>query len=312
MLDIREVVFLLCTAVVVRAQTSAPPSERILEPWGGPASFTGLYIQSIDAFFGAERAYRDRDYFRASEILKKFWSDHPPGTREWVTEQNDEGKLVLSKGPNFGRPVGYYALRMLTECVNWKLRPATGTRSNPVRLTVILVGQSSGVAPRTFDELKNKAGVSVHHTLDPLLAADGSAREILDQSLYLFGDYIGAITEGGLGLEVKVLRLPNLNVPVDAVSITQDVAGTQRTIRIAGLSSDGLNKIWGSVDARALAATDWWFVLYPSHVPEQYPDFAHTDFVTGGMGKGFDGRSPTFIIDDRCWSACHRIWGTAS
>ena len=75
----RRVVLLLCAAAVVQPQTSAPQSERILGPWGGPAGFSKLYVQSIDAFFIAERAYRDGDYPRAAEILKKLWSDHPPG-----------------------------------------------------------------------------------------------------------------------------------------------------------------------------------------------------------------------------------------
>lgn len=121
--------------------------------------------ESIDADFSAERAWRDGAYPRASEILEKFWSA-PPGTREWANEADDEGKLVLSKGLNFGRPVGYYALRMLTECVNWKLRPPTGMRPSPVRLTVIFVGQSSGVEPRTLADLENHTGQPVHHTLD--------------------------------------------------------------------------------------------------------------------------------------------------
>jgi hypothetical protein len=45
--------------------------------------------------------------------------------------------------------------------------------------------------------------------------------------------------------------------------------------------------------------TDWWWVLYPSNVPEKYPDFERTEFITGGMGSGPDGASPCFIIDDR-------------
>lgn len=188
---------------------------------------------------------------------------------------------------------------MLTECVNWKLRPTTGAPSNPVRLTVILVGQSSGVEPRTLDELQNRAGHPMHHTLDPLLADDRSARAILDQSLYLFGEYIGAMTDGGLRLEVKILHLPEIDVPAQAFSSSLDVAGVKRSVRYAHLPGEGVQEIWRSVDDSTMSATDWWFVLYPSHVPEQYPDFAHAEFVSGGMAVGPDGQSPAFVIDDR-------------
>ena len=48
----------------------------------------------------------------------------------------------------------------------------------------------------------------------------------------------------------------------------------------------------------AKSKTDWWWIVYPSHVPERYPDFAAPESVTGGMDVGADRASPAFVIDD--------------
>src|ERR1039458_1894538 len=140
----------LFAVAILLGQAAAPPSESVLRPWGGPAAFSKLYVQSVDTYFTAEKAYRDGDYKLASETLKTFWTAHPAGTREWANEIGDEDQLTLTKGLNFGRPVCYYALRMLTECVEWKLRPSTGVAPYPIRLTVVMVGQSSGIEPASM------------------------------------------------------------------------------------------------------------------------------------------------------------------
>jgi hypothetical protein len=67
----------------------------------------------------------------------------------------------------------------------------------------------------------------------------------------------------------------------------------------ATLADDAWGRIWDAVPDAVIRDTDWWWVLYPSCVPEQHPDFARAEFVTGGMGTGQDGVSPCFIIDDR-------------
>ena len=51
--------FALPAFVLVTCFGQERPSTRILQPWGGPKGFSDHYIQSVDAYFGAERAYRD-------------------------------------------------------------------------------------------------------------------------------------------------------------------------------------------------------------------------------------------------------------
>jgi len=127
----------------------------------------------------------------------------------------------------------------------------------------------------------------VKHELAPELAP-GNFEPILNSSLRLFREYVAAMTDGRLELEPRVHRLPDLCVSV----------GTEaKSPQVAGLLNE--TEIWRALPDSLKDSTDFWWTIYPSHVPEQYPDFAKTEFVTGGMSTGPDGLSPHFIIDDR-------------
>jgi hypothetical protein len=152
---------------------------------------------------------------------------------------------------------------------------------------VVLVGRSNGIEPRSTGELQQGTGLPVQHTLDPALLTDGS--RIVRTSLELFTEYVLAATEGALGVDVNIIHLPELDLEVEA----RISSGR----RFAGLKDPA--GVWPEIAAGEAAATDWWWVIYPSHVPEQYPDFQNAEFVTGGMGTGPDSRSPMFLIDDR-------------
>jgi hypothetical protein len=107
------------------------------------------------------------------------------------------------------------------------------------------------------------------------------------ESTQLFQEYMRAASDGKMAVEINFVSLPQLKVPVS-------VDG-----RFAGLTGSAYQDIWSAVPQTAKAKTDWWWVVYPSHVPEQHPDFKTTEFITGGMGTGPDGVSPCFISDDR-------------
>jgi len=109
------------------------------------------------------------------------------------------------------------------------------------------------------------------------------------ESLHLFREYVVAMTDGGLDVETRILHLPDLDIPVHA----EDVQG-----RFYAGPTD-VSALWYDIDAADIAESDWWWLLYPSHVPEQHPDFARTEFITGGMATGPDGASPCFSIADR-------------
>lgn len=272
-------------------------SERLLAPWNGADHFPPAYRQSLDAFFAAEDAYRASDYTKASTILDALWAKHPAGSREWMLLGNFAQSVARSIRVNFGNPECYYALRMLTECVDWRLRARSvpGRNVHPIQLTVILIGKSVGIQPASLEQIKTHAGREVTHSLEPAVA---SGDEIIHESLFLFTEYIRAITEGGLEVKVKVARFPDLDVPVQVVENTLRVAGADRTTLSANLAPGAMEKIWNAAP-ETRSVTDWWWILYPSHVPEQYPEFARTEFITGGMAVGPDGRSPAFVIDDR-------------
>jgi len=273
---------LIPLGMVAQAQTLAPSLRRLLGPHGLD-QFPPVYVRALEAFLTAEEFYRNGHYQGALEQLEALWGEYPPGSEDWA-----RGPSQVA-GINVGSPPCYYALRMLTDCVQWRLRPGSDQAPRGrATLTVVLVGHSQGIEPQSWEELEQGTGQAVEHVLHPGLSEDHS--RIIHQSLWLFSEYVLAMTEGRLGLQTEVLHLPDLCVPVHAVS---------QPYRVAGLAGGAMDQVWAALPEPVRDSTDWWWVLYPSHVPEQHPDFERTEFITGGMGVGPDGASPCFIIDDR-------------
>ena len=240
--------------------------------------------QALQTLLQAEDLYFAADYAACGARLDAFWKEHPPGTEAWARMPWRETEQF------YGHPPAYYALRMLTDCLEWRLAPKPKRAPKPAtaQLTVLLVGRSAGIEPRTSAELMEGKGAAVEHELERALLEDD--HRIIHQSLALFREHVLAMTEGRLQVEVEIEHLKKLQVPVET-------AGVPR--RFAGLAGDAWAAIWAAVPADTRATTDWWWVLYPSHVPERHTAFARTEFITGGMGSGPDGGSPCFTIDDR-------------
>jgi hypothetical protein len=271
------------------ALSSDTPARSFLASQGF-ASPPALYADALDAFLSAEAAYRRGAYAEAQKTLDALWAAHPPGTDEWAAAYRQAWDIGRSHGINVGCPSCYYALRMLTECVRWRTGPHGKDRPRATAtLGVVLVGKAAGAQPSSVAELERGEGRKVALTIEPQLLA-GEGRVIRD-SLWLFNEYMQAASDGRLAVRTRLISLPDLDVPV-SVSLSNGR-------RFAGLAGGAWGMIWASVPEQARAATDWWWILYPSCIPEQHPDFARAEFITGGMGTGPDGISPCFIIDDR-------------
>jgi hypothetical protein len=137
--------------------------------------------------------------------------------------------------------------------------------------------------------LHEQRGPLVRNTLDPRFqAADG----IIDGCFGLLFEYIRAITDGRLRVETRVVQLPELDVPMRVFDSPGQPA--------AELVPGAMDQIWSAVGEEVKATTDWWEILYPSHRPEQYASFAHTDFSNGGgiSASGPNG-SPVQVGDER-------------
>lgn len=272
------IVLLLCLTPVL--SVAAPPSP--LAPFGVDR-FPPLYAQAVEVFTQAEQQYRHQDFAGALRTLDAFWRDHPPGTREWKEFQKET--VPLHAVADFGAPPAYAALRMLTECAKWRVSAgASKVPRTDLQLTVVLVGQSEGLAPNSQAELQIGAGSPVVHTLDSALQGAGGA-QVLDDSAWLFDEYVLAITEGTVGIKRVVVPLPDLKVPVGI-----HAGGVE-------LSRPTTKAIWAAVPANIARKTDWWHVIYPSHVPTS-PALAGQRFVTGGMRAGPDGTGALCFVSE--------------
>lgn len=263
------------------AITDLDPALAFLAPYG-LQNFPVHYIEALQALLAARKQYWAEEYGAAQATLAALWARHPVGSPRW-------GMLPTRPfGINLGSPPCYYALRMLSDMTQWRVdNPGLPPAPRTARLTVLVVGASHGIEPRNATELAQGTGIPVVHPLDPRVEADGY--RAVHQSLRLFREYTQAMTGGLLGVETHILPLPGVDLPVHAVQS----GGT----RFASLVDH--MQVFAHVSEAEIEATDWWWILYPSHVPEQYPDFQNAEFITGGMGRGPDSRSPFFIIDDR-------------
>jgi hypothetical protein len=265
-----------------------PAAPRPLFSNHPEGTFPQFYQRALTVLLQAEDLYFVGQYQQCSDLLNGVWADYPLSSRAWRDSINPVAEVFL------GTPPAYYALRMLSDCVNWRISTEVSKPSqllesgSPVVLTVVLVGQSDGAQARNWEQLKLGKSPRQHHQLDPQILQQDA--HVLHQSLRLFREYILAMTDGKLSVETRVLPLPEL-----AVEVSTSADG----LRLAGLAPGAMAEIWAAVPLEIQRQTDWWWVIYPSNVPEQYDDFKRTEFITGGMGTGPRAGSPCFIVDDR-------------
>lgn len=249
--------------------------------------FTMHYLSALTSLLAAEDEIRRENYQEAKRLVDEVFRFYPVGSDIWQWANS------VAFNTTVGNPVAYYGLRMLSDIVEFNLSEAgQNVTAHTVNLTVVLPGKSAGYLPLNKIHYNNNTGVWTTNHLDSRLQQ--SNYWIIRQSLFLFQKYVTAITKGRLKVELNFLELPNLVLPV--VIRTSPFTG-------AGIHDNAV--IWEAIDQSVKDNTDWWWVIYPSHVPEDGKNgveanagFDNMAFITGGMGLDAWGK-PAFIIDDR-------------
>ena len=260
--------------------TSQSTLDAFYASYAGKATFTDQYEKALSTMLNAQDDVVGGRYTNAKQKLDGVWAAYPKGDRSWLTA----GASVT--GPMVGAPAAYNALRMLDDVVAHGLVTGPPPVARNLRMTVVLVGCSNGYQPSTMAELAGGTGTLQRRQILPDLTANNN--RILNQSLALFRDYVHAMTGGRDFLDLGVVSLPDV-----CVQISSSYADAQASMRPGDLSA-----VWTSVPTSTRQATDWWWVIYPSQVPDDVPAFATTAIITGGMYLG-DAPGPVFVIDDR-------------
>ncbi len=237
-----------------------------------------LALTAYDVYIYAEDLYRDGDYRESRELLDRLWKKYPAGSNDWNSARIDDSLL------NVGSPICYYSLRMLSEAVDWKLKEKKNPVKNPktIQFTVILAGKSEGIQPQNLKDLQSKKGLMKTNTLHPKLKE--SNFKVVHTMMWLFREYITAITEGKLNVKTEVAYLKNLTIPEACEKANCSPTG------------DYLTRMKNELSEEILANTDFYWLIHPSHVPDQISEFNNMGFVTGGMGKF--NNAPLWISDD--------------
>lgn len=266
---------LMASAQVIQCDATLLP--EFYSMYGGSGQFTQHTNDAINTFIDAEDAVESGDYNTAQNLINNLFDTYPKGDNIWWNVFNDPN------GANLGTPHAYYGVRMLEDIVNYQLNPAVNPDVKTANMKVVLVGCSQGIQPTTDIELQNGTGTFITNELDESLLEDNYC--LVEQSLNLFLKYITAITNGELEVNVEYVELPDLCMDV-SVNTSPPL-----------FASGSIGPIWNALDDNVKNETDWFWMLYPSHVPE-FPDFDDDAFITGGMGSDSKG-GPVFIIDDK-------------
>jgi hypothetical protein len=245
--------------------------------YGGPSAFGTHSVAAVTTFIEADNALQAGNYAQAKVLVDNLFNTYPRGNNVWWNIFNDPN------GANVGTPHAYYGLRMIEDMIEHGLHPNPTVQAKKVHMKIVMVGCSEGIQPTTELELQNGTGPFVTHVIDPKLKE--SNFRIVKQSFDFFSRYVTAITKGSLVVEVEMVELDTLCLPV-SVSTT-----------LPHLAYSTVEPVWDALTTEAKDSTDWWWILYPSHVPE-FPTFDDEAFITGGMGADSKG-GPVFIIDDK-------------
>ena len=244
--------------------------------YGGQSQFNIQSVEAITTFIQAEDAIQSGQFAQAKILVDNLFSTYPKGDNSWWNLYSS------SNSSNIGTPHGYYGLRMLEDIIDHGINGNTTIQAKRVNMSIVLIGCSEGIEPSTEQQLQNGTGTFVTHNIDTNIMSNDY--RIIRQSFDLFSRYVTAITKGALEVEVQFIEIDTLCLPVGV------------TTSLPYLAYSGIDPVWNTMSQELKDSTDWWWILYPSHVPD-YPTFDDEAFITGGMGEDYKG-GPVFISDD--------------
>ena len=242
---------------------------------GGEDALADGFRELIEGMLRAEDEVFAGDFEAASSRLAALFADHSIGTWDgWFFPSTPDSIHV-------GNPPAYYGLRMLQQIIDDQPAVASAPTTAMATMKVIMPGCSQGPIPTTLAEFEAGTATIKQRFLDPAIRANDYA--IVRQSLKLWQRYVLAATDGRLGVELEFVELPEL-------CVTLNITTEPRISRIGNTAS-----VFAALGADADA--DWYWILYPSGVPGEFPDFATTEFISGGMGVAPNG-GPLLLGDD--------------
>lgn len=269
----------VCEAALVGPRECVPPTnatEQALDDFfathGGRSSFPDSYVALVEAVLRAEDEVLEGRHAEAQQRLDRLYEQYPLSDDRW---EDGAGHA----GTNVGSPVGYYALRMLSEIARTGVSDPAPAK---VSLTFGIALAQCAEGRQPVDLALTPPGREVSMELAAEMAAND--HEVIRQSMRLFQKYVWAITDGNVELN-----------PVFHQVETCAQVGFEAPSR-ARISN--WDEIVRAVPIGQRAQTDFWWVIYPSNVPDDQVFWdAEKALISGGMGEYND--KPVFICDDK-------------
>ncbi len=277
---------MLSNSTAVFAQEISTESTEEAEAFfrdNGVLDAKPLTHQSLATFIEARKLYLAKDYQTCLKTLNALWKQHPIGSEDW-----HQSNMPLTN-VNLGGPHAYTGLLMLTDACKWHLNPES-TSLTPTKMVmgVVIFGHSRGHYPHNKAELLSGRSPIVIHDIQPEILANN--HQLVRDSLWLFGEYLLALSQGHLQLELEFIDLPDVTIPVLMENGPAPIAAPPPTY---------WQQIWQDLLQYTKKEPEWWWTIYPSNVPDEYPDFARSEFITGGSGLAPITKGLRLEIDDK-------------
>ncbi len=244
--------------------------------------------RAFATYVEARSAYLAKNYSHCQAVLDDLWKELPEGTEIW--RQADDRPTLY----NLGSPDCYPALVMLDEACRWRTSPESASvKPFPIVMTVLLFGHSEGIQPRNNEDFIANKGRQTIRDLDTSLLKGDFAK--VRSVTWLFQEYFLAMTKGKANVQLNFVYLPEETVHIETTATKRG----DTWVGIAVPEKTRLTRQMAGIAKTLRQPTDWWWTIYPSFVPDEYPDFKTTEFISGGNSLGPDNRSLRLEADDR-------------
>ncbi|MBM3501525.1 MAG: hypothetical protein FJX74_22960, partial [Armatimonadetes bacterium] len=120
-MDVRALAAIVATGAALMSPAEAEDALSALIGSRAAGEAPALVGRSLETFLAVETAYKEARYSDALRDLEALWQEAPPADARWVEASRAARELAQSPGLNIGHPPCYYSLRMLTDCVRWRI-----------------------------------------------------------------------------------------------------------------------------------------------------------------------------------------------
>lgn len=244
-------------------------------------------IITLETFFKLEKMLKNQEYEAGYELVTDYFGDF----------ENKPPYLDREKGANFGTPVCLYALLMLRRIFEYHhnkkaIRTSeylSNAKTIPYIITVAIAGKSHGTWAESIEAIpdESKRGEVINHKIHPDILKDDF--KIIRESLFIFSNYINAISKGILQVQIEFVYL-------DSIDVLCEMSKSENGVYLSTIKNHQV--ITDEIPKELYENSSMILNIYPSHRPYMNKELSKIGYISGGI---FCNYKPNMIADDILW-----------